>query len=90
MTCASQKAAIDNENLSASGLSLLIYVHSLPALPHCWRQRVQERHHLRGLSDHVLGDMGLTRADVVQEAAKPFWKPLVLHRYFSKSGSRHV
>jgi uncharacterized protein YjiS (DUF1127 family) len=38
-----------------------------------WQQRAQERHQLRMLDDHMLHDVGLTRADVEQEASKPFW-----------------
>lgn len=38
-----------------------------------WRQRAQERHQLRMLDDHMLHDVGLTRADVEAEASKPFW-----------------
>ncbi|PWR21955.1 DUF1127 domain-containing protein [Zavarzinia compransoris] len=40
-----------------------------------WQRRAMERNHLRGLDDHMLRDIGLSRADIEQEAAKPFWKP---------------
>ena len=29
----------------------------------------------QSLSDHMLRDIGLTRADVFAEATKPFWRP---------------
>jgi uncharacterized protein YjiS (DUF1127 family) len=35
-----------------------------------WRQRVQ----LAELDDRTLGDLGLTRADVLRESSKPFWR----------------
>jgi uncharacterized protein YjiS (DUF1127 family) len=39
-----------------------------------WLQRRRERHHLAGLSDHVLKDIGVTRADVDDETRKAFWR----------------
>jgi len=38
-----------------------------------WQDRANQRHRLRTMSDHMLKDMGLTRADVEHEASKPFW-----------------
>ena len=40
-----------------------------------WQQRENERQHLRDLDDRLLSDMGLSRADVDKEVAKPFWIP---------------
>lgn len=39
-----------------------------------WQQRAVERQHLYALSDHILKDVGLSRADVAHESAKPFWR----------------
>ena len=39
-----------------------------------WLQRRRERYHLAGLSDHVLKDIGVTRADVDGETRKAFWR----------------
>jgi len=39
-----------------------------------WQQRAIERESLRGLSDHHLRDMGLTRAQVEYELSKPLWR----------------
>ena len=39
-----------------------------------WLQRLRERHQLAGLSDHVLKDIGVTRADVDGETRKAFWR----------------
>ena len=38
-----------------------------------WQRWASERHHLRRLDDHLLKDLGLSRADVEGEAGKPFW-----------------
>jgi uncharacterized protein YjiS (DUF1127 family) len=40
-----------------------------------WQQRARDRRQLQSLSDHMLRDIGLTRADVFAEASKPFWQP---------------
>ena len=39
-----------------------------------WQARVSERHRLADLEAHQLEDMGLTRADVIGECSKPFWR----------------
>ena len=39
-----------------------------------WIERARQRRHLSELSDHMLKDIGLSRADVEAEAAKPFWR----------------
>ena len=39
-----------------------------------WQDRARQRHHLRELNDHLLRDMGISRADVEREASKPFWQ----------------
>ena len=39
-----------------------------------WRSRAETRRAMSMLSDHVLRDIGLTRADVDREVMKPFWR----------------
>jgi uncharacterized protein YjiS (DUF1127 family) len=39
-----------------------------------WRERTRQRRQLQSLSDHMLRDLGLGRADVEAEAGKPFWR----------------
>jgi uncharacterized protein YjiS (DUF1127 family) len=39
-----------------------------------WRQRNRERAELGALSDRMLSDIGITRADAVFLSNKPFWK----------------
>ena len=40
-----------------------------------WFDRARQRRQLCEFSDHMLRDVGLTRADVWAESAKPFWRP---------------
>ena len=41
-----------------------------------WAERRTQRHALLELADqkHLLADIGLTRTQVVREAARPFWQ----------------
>ena len=50
--------------LAAQGIELLMV----------WHERVRQRRQLQRLNDQMLRDIGLARADVEAEAAKPFWR----------------
>ncbi len=39
-----------------------------------WYRRIEERRQLLEMSDEILRDVGLSRADIQREAAKPFWR----------------
>ena len=39
-----------------------------------WLQRRRERHKLGALGDHMLKDIGVTRADIDIETHKMFWR----------------
>jgi uncharacterized protein YjiS (DUF1127 family) len=39
-----------------------------------WRERARQRRQLRSLNDRMLRDIGITRADVLAESSKPFWR----------------
>lgn len=39
-----------------------------------WLELGRQRRHLARLDDRMLKDIGLSRADVEQETAKPFWR----------------
>ncbi|HEY5598554.1 MAG TPA: DUF1127 domain-containing protein [Kiloniellales bacterium] len=39
-----------------------------------WQERAAERHALASLETRMLRDIGLSRADALREAAKPFWR----------------
>lgn len=53
---------VAGELLAASVLGLL-----------AWQRRAEERSALQALSDEMLRDVGLSRADIAGEAGKPFW-----------------
>jgi uncharacterized protein YjiS (DUF1127 family) len=40
-----------------------------------WLERSRQRRQLGELNDHLLRDIGASRADAWAEAAKPFWRP---------------
>ena len=39
-----------------------------------WHDRMRQRAVLRDFDDHRLRDIGLTRAQALKEARKPFWR----------------
>jgi uncharacterized protein YjiS (DUF1127 family) len=39
-----------------------------------WQQRYEHRRHLLEMDDHLLDDIGFSREEARQEAARPFWK----------------
>ena len=40
-----------------------------------WQERAEQRRTLQQLDDHMLRDLGLSRADVAREADKSVWRP---------------
>jgi uncharacterized protein YjiS (DUF1127 family) len=38
-----------------------------------WQERARERHRMKALSDAMLRDIGVSRADIDRESRKPFW-----------------
>ena len=39
-----------------------------------WQDRARARHYLAMIDDHMLRDIGISRADVQRECNKPFWR----------------
>ena len=50
-------------------------VHALALQILIWHERSRQRRDLARLSDHMLCDIGLSRADVWSECEKRFWQP---------------
>ncbi len=40
-----------------------------------WMERAEQRRNLAQLDERELSDIGVTRAQALAEAAKPFWRP---------------
>jgi uncharacterized protein YjiS (DUF1127 family) len=63
-----------------SGLAQIIAGDLVPVLdrvieaPVAWLERMRERRQLATLSDDMLKDIGVTRADVEHVVEKPFWR----------------
>jgi uncharacterized protein YjiS (DUF1127 family) len=49
-------------------------IRRLPSLARVWFMRVESRRQMAMLSDHILYDIGLTRADIERGVMKPFWR----------------
>ena len=60
--------------LRAVGLGLLVMPAQTLVLIEYWAVRVNQRRRLIDLPDHLLKDIGITRADAEREAGKPFWR----------------
>jgi uncharacterized protein YjiS (DUF1127 family) len=59
-------------DISLKGLATLIIRVSDTLLD--WQERARQRHRLGEMDDHLLRDIGLSRADLEHETAKPFWR----------------
>lgn len=59
-------------DISLKGLAALIVKASDTLLD--WQDRARQRHRLGEMDDHLLRDIGLSRADLEHESAKPFWR----------------
>ncbi len=42
--------------------------------PFVWLERVRDRRRLAQLDDHLLRDIGLSRAEAYEAASRPFWR----------------
>lgn len=60
-------------SLSATG-SFLSLLRDLVERLLVWQERWEQRERLSGLDEHILRDIGLSRADAAREANKPFWR----------------
>lgn len=65
-------AVVGLDDRTARGASWLRQAARVAA---AWHERAQQRRQLQSLDNRMLQDLGLTRADVDAEVAKPFWLP---------------
>ncbi len=54
--------------------SLLKKINNATDFLQTWADRYHQRKDLLEIDSRLLKDIGLTREDVLQESAKPFWK----------------
>lgn len=65
-------AAVRLVSMAAASASL--WARHMAERLQLWRERRRQRRALASVSDHMLKDMGLTRADAGRESEKQFWK----------------
>lgn len=56
------------------GLAILSAGSCVLNVLYLWQARIDERRELGCVDERLLKDAGITRADVVQETSKPFWR----------------
>lgn len=56
------------------GDGLIPSLGRLVEAPFAWLDRVRDRQHLAAMSDAMLKDIGVSRADAAHESEKPFWR----------------
>lgn len=66
----------DRASASEGRVSAAIGSRAASLLRHflTWLERIRQRRALLALDDWVLKDIGLSRADVMRESDKPFWR----------------
>jgi uncharacterized protein YjiS (DUF1127 family) len=65
-------ADISLKDIRLKGFSTLI-VNAMDTVLD-WQDRARQRRHLGEMDDHLLRDIGLSRADLEYESSKPFWR----------------
>ena len=74
-TCATLAAPVAiRPKGEGAGLRWRDIVAQFVELTLAWLERARQRRQLQSLNDHMLKDLGLSRADVDGEASKPFWR----------------
>jgi uncharacterized protein YjiS (DUF1127 family) len=66
--------AASTSTASTRVAAFLLAARRMARLVWVWRSRAESRRTMSMLSDHVLRDIGVTRADVDREVMKPFWR----------------
>lgn len=70
-----RKRALSWREWAGAGFQLLVRdTEALIVVVTEWRERIRQRHQLSMLSERDLDDIGISRADVALEIAKPFWR----------------
>lgn len=67
-------AKVDGYQLPPHPLDLATRLEPVFAMIATWQERAKQRRHLASLPDHMLNDIGVSKADAHREASKPFWR----------------
>lgn len=71
--CASGDARLASEQTSALEVVKPAAIRLFELLL-TWQARANDRRHLTDMDSRILADIGLSRADALKEASKPFWR----------------
>ncbi len=71
---AEQQASASFRLLAACGAVIVGCVRDAAGILFTWHERHRQRRLLGGLSDQMLKDMGVSRADADREVSKQFWR----------------
>lgn len=69
-----QKSSLLESRVAGSYQQFLTIIKLASSTVQIWFARYRQRQQLRQLSEFALKDIGVTRADALQEADKPFWR----------------
>ena len=73
-----QKSRLEPARLALSGAGWTAWLaargRGFAAAVSVWGERRRTRRHMTRLSDHMLKDIGVARADVDRESGKAFWQ----------------
>jgi uncharacterized protein YjiS (DUF1127 family) len=64
--------ALDRASATLVGQTFAVLSNMTTAML-AWQERARHRRELAELDDRTLADVGLTRADIDQQVARPFW-----------------
>jgi uncharacterized protein YjiS (DUF1127 family) len=70
----SARRPIETDGARAGAVSAAL--RQMIALVRTWYRTRRDRLELAQLGDHILADIGLTRADVERVEMQPFWQPI--------------
>ena len=77
-----RSAQPDGTSRLANAMTLLLAeARAVVRVLSAWRARSAHRRALAALDDHLLQDIGLTRADVERELAKTLWRLQPIYRW---------
>ena len=75
-TSAPAGGSVRDGTVSTSGAAPVVTIAGVAvAVLREWRRRARQRRALALMSEYLLRDIGVTRAEASRESVKPFWRP---------------